>query len=67
MLGLSQLDIYDPLLRPKTSNSELKLYRGSAFGLENAQIQEIQNRWHIALPDNKRNALEFLREFTDLS
>jgi len=67
MLGLSQLDIYDPLLRPKTSNSELKLYRGSAFGLENAQIREIQNKWHIALPDNKRIALEFLREFTDLS
>ena len=67
MLGLSQLDIYDPLRRPKTSNSELKLYRGSALGLGDAQIQEIQNRWHIALPDNKSNALEFLREYMDLS
>jgi len=67
MLGLSQMDIYDPFLRPKTSNSELKLYRGSALGFEDSQIQEIQNRWHIALPDNKLNALEFLREFTDLS
>ena len=67
MLGLSQLNIYDPLLRPKNFSSELKLYRGSALGLEEAQIQEIQNKWHIALPDKKCNALDFLRGFTDLS
>jgi hypothetical protein len=37
------------------------------MGLGAAQMQAIQNEWRIGLPDNKCNALEFLKEYADLS
>jgi hypothetical protein len=54
------LEIGDPLI-------VFKHFRGSAFGLGTAQIQAIQNEWRIGLLDNKSNALEFLKEYADLS
>lgn len=45
----------------------VKHYRGSALGLGSAQMKSIQNKWHIGLLDKKSNALEFLKEYADLS
>lgn len=44
-----------------------KHYRGSALGFGTAQIQAIQNEWRIGLPDKNCDALEFLKEYADLS
>ncbi len=48
-------------------NYKVRYYRGSALGLGAAQIKSIQNGWRIGLPDNKCNALEFLKEYAELS
>jgi hypothetical protein len=45
----------------------IRHFRGSAFGLGTAQIRSIQNKWGIGLIDNKCSALEFLKEYADLS
>jgi len=39
-------------------------YRGSAYGLGKAQIETLQNQWHIGLPDETCDSLEFLKEYT---
>lgn len=60
-------------LRDGLANSDdgvvysVRHFRGSALGLGAAQIQSIQKKWHIGLPDNKCNALEFLKEYAELS
>jgi hypothetical protein len=50
-----------------TKGISFKHFRGSAVGLGTAQMQSIQNEWCIGLLDNKCNALDFLKEYTDLS
>jgi hypothetical protein len=50
-----------------TKGISFKHFRGSALGLGNAQMQSIQNEWCIGLLDNKCNALEFLKEYAELS
>jgi hypothetical protein len=41
-------------------------FRGSAYGLGKAQMESLQNRWHIGLPDNTSDSLKFLKEYTIL-
>lgn len=45
---------------------KVKQFRGSALGLGAAQINSIKKEWNIELPDNKINALEFLKEYANL-
>jgi len=45
----------------------IKQFRGTAFGLGSAQMKSIQGEWRIGLPDNKCTALEFLKEYANLS
>jgi hypothetical protein len=52
-------------LEPVSYN--VKYYRGSGLGLGAAQMRSIQNEWRIGLVDNKCNALEFLKEYAELS
>jgi hypothetical protein len=66
-LGLSQLRYIDESdARPGVSSYGVQ-FRGSALGLGNAQIKAIQNEWHIKLLDNNSDALQFLKEYADLS
>lgn len=51
----------------RTPQNSIKLFRGSALGLGTAQRKSIQEEWFIGLPDNKCNALEFLKEHAELS
>lgn len=74
-LGLLKAKLIDvsrsPILFSAFNRIEIKKsykhYRGSALGLGTAQIQSIEKKWGIALLDNKINALEFLKEYADLS
>ena len=74
-LGLLKSKLIDvsrsPILFSAFNTIEIKKsykhYRGSALGLGTAQIQSIEKKWGIALLDNKINALEFLKEYADLS
>ena len=65
-LGLLNLNIADFTLH-RNSDTKLIPLRGSALGLGSAEIEAIQNRWKILLMDNTSNALQFLKEYADLS
>ena len=52
---------YDDPIRVKHSPME-----GAALGLENAEINYIQNKWFVRLPDNNSDALLFLRKYARL-
>lgn len=40
---------------------------GTAFGMEEAEILSVQNRWEIGMPDNTSDSLLFLRKYADLN
>jgi hypothetical protein len=46
---------------------KIKQFRGSAFRLGHAQMKSIQDEWRIGLPDNQCDALQFLKEYADLT
>jgi hypothetical protein len=39
---------------------------GSAMGLGQIQMKSIEREWHIYLPNNKHNSLEFLKDFAPI-
>lgn len=41
-------------------------FAGSSYGLEQAEISAIQNKWRIYLLDNNSNCLKFLRKYATL-
>jgi len=69
LLGLSEFNFVDVQLKPRFMNAKYQSRHisGSAMHLGTAQIEAIQNKWRIRLPDNTSNALEFLRNYAVLT
>ena len=66
-LGLSQLGYIDESDAGSRVTSYGIQFRGSALGFGNAQMKAIQYEWRIKLFDNNSDALQFLKEYADLS
>ena len=66
-LDIKNSHIVDPSIIAYGPNVRIMPFRGSALGLGQAERVHIQNTWRIALPDNQRTALEFMKEYADLN
>jgi hypothetical protein len=56
-------------LRPRYPTDSYKIMpcRGSAFGLGRAEMEAVENEWHIGLPDNSYDSIRFMKECVDLT
>ncbi len=67
-LGLEQIKLIDENLSPSfrkgiTNYNFRKSFRGTSLGLGIAEVNAIQEKWKIFLPDNKLDSLGFIKEY----